>query len=421
MFARFSSVDGSTPARGRSGCLAGNPGRVLGGIAAILALILFGVWGWNRHLAASYAAHCQQAKQEQRWDSLTQIAGNWAQLQPKNEMPWLYLAEAAEARGDYQEVADSLGKLPGRGLKTIRGLLMRADVLFRQLGRPLEAEATCHQILELDPSIQEAHEQLLFFYAATLQRRKLAEQARSAIRHNCDTAETYVYLLSADWINLGNSIQYNDAWLKNDPESELFLVARALGRSRFVGVGESDALSEPEQSPQVDSSARTELEICFQRFPHNLELLSLFIERSVAREDVEEVARLLSQAPPAAVDDNRFWRYKGWVHFVRGEMPAASAAFEKALQINPFDWQTQHLFASVQRSQGQHKETRRLEKLAQEGKELRRIIAELPDVRSARSGDLLRMAAYAHGCGELSIARSLESLAQSVRSSPRSE
>lgn len=421
MFSRFSSAENPTPAQRPGNWLVRNPGRAFGGIAAVVALLVGGSWGWNRHLAARYSDGCQQAKREQRWDALADMAGHWAQLQPQNEIPWLYLAEAAEAHGNYQAVADSLGKLPGRGPRTIQGLLFRADVLFRQLSKPLEAEATCQRILQIDPAVQEAHEQLLFFYAATLQRRKLAEQARSAIRHDCDTAETYVYLLSADWINLANSLEYNDLWLKSNPESELFLVAHALGRSRFLGVGEADALADAEQSPETDSPARTELENCFARFPHNLELLSLFLERSVTREDVDEATRLLAQAPPAAIEDNRFWRYKGWVHFVRAEMPAAREAFEKALQINPFDWQTQHLFASVQRSQGEPQQVRRLEKLAQEGKELRRIIAELPDVRSASSGDLLRMAAYAHGCGEPAVAHSLESLAQSIRSPAHSE
>jgi tetratricopeptide (TPR) repeat protein len=145
----------------------------------------------------------------------------------------------------------------------------------------------------------------------------------------------------------------------------------------------------------------------FDRFPDNLELLVYHLEMAQTQGDVEEVIRLLSRAPEAASEDNRFWRYKGWVHSAQGEFADAEIAFQKALQLNPYDYRSQHQLAAVERALGKFDRVRDLESRSRQGTSLRRDILVMDRVDRPPADILKRIADYAAANGDTEVAGKL--------------
>jgi tetratricopeptide (TPR) repeat protein len=312
-----------------------------------------------------------------------------------------------------------LGRLPDGDPLTLTALGDRADLLFGDLQDPREAARTCERILRLDPANGEAHRRLCFFYAATLQREKLAAQARRAIDLGCETPETYVYVVGSDWLTLSNTLSVNSHWLKASPEDELFLVAAARGFVSNSGLeeevaGEEEAEGAERVVPEHDRRLRELLD----RFPGNLELLAYFLQKATTRGDVDEVTTLLGQAPPEAEADNRFWRFKGWVHGQSDQPAEAEAAYRRALEIDAYDFATQHQLGGALRKGGKLEEAADFARLAAEGRTLRKSILEQPDVRAIPPGVLREMGRYAEGCGDRDVAGKITARLRQIGTPP---
>jgi tetratricopeptide (TPR) repeat protein len=151
---------------------------------------------------------------------------------------------------------------------------------------------------------------------------------------------------------------------------------------------------------QVEPREKERVGRLFARFPNNLELLAYCLHASIADGDPSRVAELLASSPPEAVEDNRFWRFKGWLHSARGELQEAVAAYRKALELNPYDAVSCHQWASIERRMGRVHQVKILELLSKEGQELRREILQMPDVTLVDRTLLERIAKYAADCGD---------------------
>ena len=375
---------------------------------------------WKGQRCRELARECRQARDAGDWNAVARLSAIWAGIAPEAADPWLYNAQAAMTQNRLADADAALAHLPDGDPKTIPGLLERVDLLFGELAQPFEAVRTCERILALDPRSGAAHQRLTFFYAVTLQRIRLIEQARRTIAAGCDIPETYVYLIGADWITLSNSQSINQQWLSRDPDNELFLVAVARGYMSNRGLDDSDvdAAEAPEdESPAIPEHERRLAEY-LDRFPANLELLAYFLQKAMTKGDADRVVALLAQAPPEAQLDNRFWRYKGWLHSIRGESDEAEAAFREALTLHPFDWATQHQMAGIFRKKGQRSDASRMATLAEAGRQLRKTILAQPDVRSIPPDVLQQMAAYAANCGDDEVASLLASRVERRRTVP---
>lgn len=379
------------------------------GAVAVLVLTALAWAGW-RVLAVSsaqrYELECATARTAQDWTRLERSALAWAERQPELARPLLYAAEAAEQQHALARAAEHLARVPDSDPQTPRALLELADLQFGTLNKPFAGEQTCQRVLRLDPAVGEAHRRLVFFYGMTLQRQQMVRQAREAIERKCDIPDTYVHILGADWITFSNAYELNGRWLQGDPDNELLLVARAI---HYVGSQALDEGGEEEDAAGAKKAAAHHqmLSDLLVRFPHNAELLSYFLKKSRLSGNIERVTELLGQAPPEAREDNRFWRYKGWLHAARHEYELAEAAYRRALQLNPYDWHAQHELADLMRRLKRQDEVETLQALALEGKNLRKVILELPNVKDVPVPVLRRIAAYAEACGDNAVAGSL--------------
>lgn len=385
------------------------PGRLaLVGVASVAAALLLvrGIVGWSDARARALEAECKRAHQAGRYAEEERLAREWEGVAPGEAAPIFFLAEALLGQGKQREAADTFARLPDGDPLTLTGLSDRVDLLFGDLRDPHEAARTCERIIAQDPGNVDAHRRLCFYDCITLDRARLAEHARRAIERGAELPETYVYLVGSDWMTLSNTLSVNSHWLKGAPDDETFLVAAARGFVNNAGLEDDVAGESPDEKVEPEHDRR--LRELLARFPGNVELLAYFLQKATTRGDLDMVTELLGQAPPEAADDNRFWRFKGWVHDQGGELEEAEAAHRKALAIEPFDFLSQHQLAAVLRKRGRAEEAARLTALAADGRALRKRILQAPDVRAMPPDVLREIVAYARGCGQPDIAARLE-------------
>jgi hypothetical protein len=269
---------------------------------------------------------------------------------------------------------------------------------------------TLERILSIDPGSCDAHQRLTFYYSITLQRMKTAAETRRTIEIGCDLPETYVYLLGADWLTLANTESVNLRWLGENPGSELFAIAAVRGELANRGLEDSiedEAKAAEGSTSELAQKREDRLRALFAEHPGNLEALAYFLQKAQTAGDVEEVTRLLASAPPAALDDNRFWRFKAWVHGTRNELAEADAAYVKARDLFPFDAVAMHEQAVIQRKLGNDAEAARLADLADRGRTLRRTILQQPSVQATSPATMVEIAAFIADCGDAEIAEKL--------------
>ena len=380
------------------------------GIVVVAVVVLLGYQGWQSGRASFLRGNCLAARLARNWGEAERLALEWASFDPMLADPLIVAAEAAMEQGNFAAAGDYLDALPDDDPKTIPALLQRVDLKFGQLSQPAEAVRTLERIFAINPGSCDAHQRLTFYYAITLQRMKTAAETRRTIEIGCDLPETYVYLMGADWLILANTESVNTRWLTENPGTELFSVAAIRGEIANRGLEDSledEATAAEGSTSELAQSREDQLLALFAKYPDNLEALSYFLQTSQISGDVEEVTKLLASAPPAALDDNRFWRFKAWVHGTRNELAEADAAYVKARDLFPFDAVAMHEQAVIQRKLGNDAEAARLADLADRGRTLRRTILQQPSVQATSPETMVEIADFIADCGETGIAEKL--------------
>jgi tetratricopeptide (TPR) repeat protein len=374
----------------------------------LLLAIAIGLVIVRDRVVDSLFASCRRAVKAEDWEGLELAAARWQRWDPYAADPLLYLAEVANQRQQYERAVELLDRLPDSDPVTPLALLERSAMQFGPLNRPLDGALTLERVLRLDPGSVEARRRLIFFYAFTLQRRKMAEHCYQAIVGDSDLPETYVYLVLQDGLSFANAYEENTRWFRGDREQELFFVARALYRIRARGLDDTEDPREGTRDERGIPFHRQVVADYLARFPQNLELLAYHLESSMNAGDLDGVARLLPQAPPEAVEDHRFWRYKGWLHAAREELAEARQSYEEALRLNPYDFVTRHQLAAVERRFKNLERVKMLAEVAAEGKNLRRELLQLDSVARVPRELLKRIASHARHCGDDLAARKLQ-------------
>lgn len=350
------------------------------------------------------AAEARQAGDFSKAESLSVKLAWW---DPDNALPWIMAAENAYDQGAAARAASYLERLPEDDERTPDAMLELANLYFGEVNRPEKGEAALLKAIRINPELGEAHRRLIFYYGITLQRPKMIAQAREAIRRKCDIPETYIYLIGADWITFSNGHDLNQQWAQGAAEKETFRVAQLMHWIGSKGLDEAADFVEDEEKKTRLAEHEQAVRKALADHPHNPELLAYLLKQRAIKGDVDQVIELLGKVRSADGEDNRFWRFKGWLHAANGELKEAEAAYRKALELNPFDWHSQHELAGVLRRLGRFESVERLASLALEGKDLRKTILQLPNVQSAPIPVLERIRDYADACGDSQAARQL--------------
>ena len=403
--------------------------RYVGSLLVIAVLAV--VWSFGSHWlrqsrTARDLAMCRELRIQHKWSDLVERARLWTECSPKDADGWLFRAEAAQNTGDFILATEYLAQVDENSPKYLPSQLVRAELLLGSGNRPLDGERVCRLILDKEPRATKPHQWLIQYYAMTLQKQKLLAQIREAIRVQQEPPEAYVLAFSIDTLRLSNGPEVNSRWLEACPNEEIFLVAQALHSVEPAIEPEPVAESDPPTAVQVDSferqSREARLRALLKRFPHNLELLVHHIERAIAEGELENVIRLLQDAPAAADADNRFWRFRGWVQVQSGELDAARQSYDQALAIAPLDWVTRNRLVALLRLQNDvGQEVGQIEKqqaIVNKARALRgRFKFVTGDVQVTK--DLIsELRAYADLCGDSTFFQAAESVAPSKGEGP---
>jgi len=333
--------------------------------------IAYGITSHSRRNAAvNLGRQCREFSAAKNWESLARASQTWSEVEPQKADPWLFRAEAAEAVKDWENVVRFLDRIPRTDSRMPAALVRKAVAEFEVLNRPWDGVRTCDELLEIEPRVLIAHKQTIFFFAMTLQRKEMVRRIRQAIHVRRESPESYVYLISASWLYSGSLYRHNNKWLESDPDSELFQVGRAMQ------VYASQAKTDLEHKAEFEHIP--EPEALLERYPHNLELVAWFLNRSISEGDLDRVRELLLAVPSDIADgDARFWRARAWCEDADGDFDQAEASLRQAFELDPYWWQIHFQLHDLFRRLGRLDESAHFFKLYQTSKGLSTTIRTL--------------------------------------------
>jgi len=388
-------------------------------VAAVAALGAPVAWQrWNDHRRVQLAKQCRLARESQRWEDLQALAEDWTRWDPQNGDAWLSRGMAAKGRQEWSDAAKYFWNVPDATPQAIPAMIELSKLAFTQLNDPLKGVEACERILKIDPLAQGARQQLIWFYAMTLQRVKLRQQILDAIKLQREPREAYVYYFLLQTLRSQDGVDLNSRWLQEAPDSELFLVARVINLPDPQTESPETPMSSSANENQDAQNGKTKLQQVDEllaRFPHNLELIAYKTEERFASGDVSQAARILKNAPQSAAQDGRFWRFKGWLHEINDELDSAIAAYHKALELHPIDWNTMNRLAIVDRRAQNPSEVKRLTDLVERGNETRKQLRQQKAVEIVSPQMLQELLSLFKACNDHEIAQALENRLTSGR------
>lgn len=369
--------------------------------------LLISPFAWSRYQKKrieSFKDQARTASVQKNWEELKQISGKWLGSFPDSNDALLFLAEAEGQLGQIQKSADLLKQVDEEYPGALQALLIRSELLFTELNQTFEAEACWKRMLSIDPKADAARKRLIYFYAMTLQRSKMEEHIREAIRLNCEPPEAYSYLLLRNRLNFSDGLTLVTRWRVNDTKNEILEVAQAIYAAKKTANNTIATFG----IQTIVPGDRTLLNRTLKKYPHNLELLALQIEIKIFEGDVRAVSKWLSQADEEAEADGRFWRYRGWLLTQQQDFAKAEESLERALRLNPFDWQARLQLGVAQRRLEKPEQADRSAELASIGKSLQDRILELSSASDLTFELLEEVYEYSLSVGETSVANGIE-------------
>lgn len=369
------------------------------GLPVVLGFCLAAAFGWQwwaRRVTAETAAACRAAIRSDRWDEARILADRWARRAPADADAWFSLAEVARSQGDLSATAESLRRVPPSDRRYLKAQTLRGDLLLDGLRKPAEAIVAWQDMLRLSPAAEVAHQRLIYVYAMTLQRNRMVEQIRKAIRFRAEPPEAYGYLLSAPNLMFSDGYHRVGQWLENAPDDETLRVAHAIFAAR----------TNPSKGVQMFGSVDSQagdlslIRKCQIDYPENVEVLAFLIDRAIYEGDLEEAGRLLQTLPESAQQDSRVWRYLGTWRDSRKQTAEAAEAFRHSIDLHPMDWRSHFELGAVERSLGHAEAAAKHAELGARGKLLERQILELPNAAQADQKLLIALWEFARDCGD---------------------
>jgi len=358
---------------------------------------------WHAHRTRQFKKSCVVARDQGEWSRMQLIAEKWTDWDPESDDACVFVAEGYFQHGRLREAAVELGKVSDEYQGAVSALMLRGEILFGDLGLPYEAEANWKRMLSIEPASTHAHQRLIYFYALTLQRGKLVTQIREAIKLRCESPEAYSYLILANSLNFTSAATVISEWSKKLPDDETLEVALAI----YTGKNEeTSAVGVAEKSP-VAPGDQTLIVECLNKYPHNLEVLAYHIDRKIFYDDVASVVELLAASPESALNDARFWRYRGWLLKRTKDYDAALKAFHQSLQFDPFAWRPRFEIATIRRLQGDTDAADSVSDIAQMGKRLEENLYET-DGRALTWGLVEEMRDYVIRLDDLTLLAALD-------------
>lgn len=403
-------VENAVPGNGKRATKEGKPRWLV--VLCVLAVLLPIAWFWNKDLTArklaGFETACRQAIEKRDWTGLIESSSAWAAWDADAADALLYQSYGFQELGELNRAAELLLRLPNESPKAEAALLVAASLYFEDLGQPQKAIPVLERLLKVNRMSITAHQRLIFFYGITLQRVKMLDQIRQALEVGAEPPDSYVYLHLAGRLTFTNGYRMNQRWLRQGPDNKLFRIASVVQ----MNTAKDLAVDADEEPPGEKEARYAEVKELLREYPGDTALLRYLLHLAVKRFDVDDVGTLLSASPDHAWKDSVFWRFRGWYHHQVGEFDEARKAFEKSIELYPQDWETWHHLAATFRKQKDLDNAERAQRVALQGKELRKSILQLADARAATPEIMASMRDYCAACGDELAATSLQTRIQ---------
>lgn len=274
------------------------------------------------------------------------------------------------------------------------------ELAFGPLGEPHLGAEVCRQLIDADANNCVARQRLMFYYAVMLDHPQLIGLARDSARFSCATTETYVYYVLSGNLRLANAATTCQSWLRNRMDDEKVRVALAIHAARGLD-GSVPSVREEQAAMlrQMQYESRQMIADLLTEYPKNQSLLAYALGSVIERSDVDAVLELMSHAPGASDQDDRFWRSRGWLAARNSDWNDALEAYNRALELYPVDRTTRYYRAEALRQLGRLDEAEAEYKLSREGRALERELIQQPTVRDIDPEVLARLGDYMARCG----------------------
>ncbi len=365
------------------------------GICLLGLLLILGAFAgnaaWSKRRVSKLASECRVAKAEKNWEKLCVVAREWSELEPTVGQSWAMRALASQETGDLPSTAAFLEKIPDTDPIAIPAYIELSGLYFETLRKPLLGEATCRRVLAINPEIVSAHQRLTHYYAMTLQRKLALDQVKESVRQRAESVSTYCYFVTLPDLVFQDSMSRVESWLEVSPEEQSLRIARALIRAR------DDSLK---SGNDFEHKIFEELTLLHQQKPDDLELLTTLLEILTREGNREAVGTMLENAPAAASDDHRMWRFRSWYSQTDGDLVTAEKHLRQSLQLYPMDWHSWHQLSGLLRQANQLESSTKAMETARFGKELQNVLLSLLTPEAPPKEALEGVLDYAIACGD---------------------
>jgi tetratricopeptide (TPR) repeat protein len=373
------------------------------GIAITVCVALASAWffaDWQHsRRSTEFRLICKKAAVTDDWELLHQSASEWLGWDNDCDEATLFLAEALAQKDEHASAVQLLNSVSDDYHSIVQVLSYKAEMLMADLRRPHDAATAWLAMLELEPNASVPRQRLIYVYAMTLQRQKMLALIMDSIKLNSEPQESYSYLLLANDLNFSDGLAMTTRWRSADKENRILEIAQAVYAARTL----LDNSLPKFGTSTVMPGNRELLDLCLEKYPDSIEALALKIDEAIFAGKVDAVAKLLAQAPEAASQDNRFWRFRGWLLQSQGKLDSAEKAFRYSLELHPFAWRSRLLLADVLRKQTRPEEAEDESQLALLGKSLTNRILHSPNARDLDESLVTEMLEYVKRTGPQSV------------------
>lgn len=338
-----------------------------------------------------YRQQCRDLREKEDWSELRETAKAWAAVSKMPDEALLFQADAEYQSGNPLFAIDCLLSVPAKSSRCYPAMITACDLQFGEVNRPLDGVETLKKMIKRNPSSISSRQRLIFFYALTMQREKMLNAIYEAIQARAEPPDCYTYLMIADRLTFSNGFEKNSEWLKSEPDSELFQVARTVQLLSVLKTGEST------QNSQALVRCRESFKRLMERYPQNSTLVEQAISEAAAEFDLAAVAALIKVAPHPKTCV--VLRWEGWLNFQNDEFMDSMEALQKSLEVFPLDWQTWNELSICKRRLGDLEGAEKAAQIAIVGKAIRKDVLQLEDTSAIGVKTLETMASYFASCG----------------------
>lgn len=369
------------------------------------SLLILGISGyliWKNNKLSRTINSAQFAIAVSDWSNAQQLAEIWVKETPDDGDAWIALAEATRHLKQFDRTAECLKNVPRQDRRYLKVLELRGDLLFSELGQPLQAIENWQQMLDTQPDYPVAHQRLIYAYAMTQQRAKLVDQIHLAIQQKCEQTDAYIYLMLASNLQFSDGYLRTTEWLQAHPDDPSLQVAQAIYAMRVPPSKTLEQFGAKTFAPDVKIAE------CERKYPQNLDLNAFLMDRDIVNGEIDSLRTRLSRMTQDAEEDPRIWRFRGWLAMADQQTDLAITFYKKSIQRHPYDWKARHALATALRLANRLDEAEEQASLANRGKTLEADILHLPNTIAIDRVLLNKMHEYSVSCGDEILSAALQ-------------